>query len=85
MLVDLITKIPPQLVSFLNVFVALCPLIGFSLLLINLVKNNIHLIFVLLGFMMFKVMGLSIISIAIVGVVLAYLVFIATGNRKGTE
>ena len=84
-IVDLVTKIPQDVVNVLNVFVSLCPLIGFSLLLINLVKNNVHLIFVLLGFMTFKVMGLSIISIAIVGVVLAYLVFVATGSSKEAQ
>lgn len=82
LVVRLASMMPVWLTDILAIFVKFCPLVGFSLLLITLVKNEILWLFVLLGFMLFKVLGMSILSVTIVGCVITYIVFVCTGKES---
>lgn len=74
--------LPAWVSSILSIFVAFCPLVGFSLLLRGLISNESQWIFVLVGFTLFKILGMSIISITIIGCAIAYIVFVCSSTGK---
>lgn len=81
LVIAIASSLPTWLTDILAIFVKFCPLVGFSLLLITLVKNEVLWLFVLFGFMLYKVVGLSILSVTIVGCVITYIVFVCTGKE----
>ena len=84
-LIAVINIIPEWLTGVLGVFSSILPLVGFSLLLMSLVSAPVQLVYVLFGFMLNKVLGLSIISITIVAVFVALLYYELTGRNNEEE
>lgn len=74
-------SIPAWVSGILSTFVMLLPLLGFALLLTGLVEKKMQFIFLLLGFVMFKVMKLDIITITIIGTAIAYILFLGSGKN----
>lgn len=81
----IIDALPPQILEILNVFVGFCPLVGFGMLLVSLVNEKTQLIYFLLGFTMFKVMGLDIITITIIALAIAYIMYNCTKQNQAIE
>ncbi len=80
-LIALAQNMPGWLNHILNVFRGLCPLIGFSLLLNCLVTDKMQLIYVLFGFTLAKMLGLSILGVTIVAAFVAYIYFVLSGRN----
>lgn len=76
-----IEALPPLILNIMTIFVGICPLIGFGLLLNSLVNKSAQLIFFVLGFTLFKVIGLDIITITIIGIALAYILYSCSQNN----
>ncbi len=80
--VAIVAMFPDFITGILQVFNGLLPLLGFSMLLMSLVKKNLQLVWLVFGFMLYKVMGLSLISVTIFACGLAYLQFICSGKEE---
>lgn len=75
---------PEFVTGIMSVFITLCPIIGFSLLLNSLLTSKAQFVFFLLGFTLFLGLGLSYMQVTVIALVLAYIVWIAT-DKKGKE
>ena len=84
-MVSLVNNMPAWLTGVLGVFSSILPLVGFSLLLMSLVNAPTQLVYVLFGFMLVKVLGLSIISLTIAAVFIALLYFELSGRNTEEE
>lgn len=78
-------SIPAWVSGILSTFVMILPLLGFGLLLIGLVEKKMQFVFLLLGFVMYKVMGLDIITITIIGAAIAYILFLGSGKKNDVQ
>jgi PTS system mannose-specific IIC component len=67
-----INMIPKQLSSIITIFGAMLPIIGFTLILKMIVKNNLQFVFFVFGFILFTVFKVSVIAIVVVAAVFAY-------------
>ncbi len=84
-LIAVAQNMPGWLNGILNTFRTLCPLIGFSLLLNCLVTDKFQLIYVVFGFTLAKMLGMSILGVTIVACCIAYLYFILTADKNAVE
>lgn len=78
----MINIMPEWLTNILQMFAPMLPLIGFTLLLKMIVKKKFDLIYFVFGFFLVAVMNLDMISIVILGVLLAYVLYKANINNK---
>jgi len=78
-------NMPAWLSHVLGVFTSLCPLIGFSLLLNCLVTDKMQLLYVLFGFTLAKLLGLSILGVTVIACFIAYLYFVLTDKPAAEE
>ncbi|MDU5107848.1 PTS sugar transporter subunit IIC [Clostridium sp.] len=72
---NIINVMPEWLSTILQMFAPMLPLIGFTLLLKMIVKKKLDLIFFVFGFFLVAVMKLDMISIVILGALLAYVLY----------
>jgi len=68
-----ISSIPPELSRIITIFGAMLPIIGFTLILRMIVKNDFQFVFWVLGFVLFTVFKVSIIAIVAVAAVFAFI------------
>ncbi len=80
--IAIVNALPAWVTGVLQVFNGLLPLLGFCMLLLSLVKKSYQLVFFVLGFMLYKSMGLSLISITIFAAAIAVLQFICTEKKE---
>ncbi len=85
--VDVMTKfissIPPQLAGIINIFGAMLPIVGFTLILKMIVKSNFQFVFFVFGFILFTVFKVSVISIVVVAAVFAYVDYTIGSKTAG--
>ena len=74
-MVNVMEQIPSQLVTIINIFGGMLPLIGFAIILKVTVKKHFELIYVVLGFVLFLNFRVSVITILVVALVLALIDF----------
>lgn len=84
-LIAIVNNMPAWLTGILSVFSSLCPLIGFSLLLMSLVNSPMQLVYVLFGFTLHKVLGLSIIAVTVIACFIALIYFELSGSKAAEE
>lgn len=73
---------PDWLTKILGNFSSMCPLVGFSLLLNALITSPLQWIYVIIGFTCIKVLNMSILQVAMVGLFFAYLYYQLSGTAK---
>lgn len=78
----IVNSLPPFVNGILSAFVSMIPLLGFCMLLTVLVKNSLQLVFFVLGFVLFKAAGLSVMTIVVIACAIAYILFL-TDSKKG--
>ena len=71
---------PAWLTKILSNFSSMCPLVGFSLLLNSLITTPLQWIYVIIGFTCIKVLNMSILQVAMLGLFIAYLYYQLAGN-----
>lgn len=86
----IVSNIPAGVMGILGIFTKIIPLLGFAILLNSLLKNNIQLIFFVLGFALVKAVGLNVITVTIIAAAIAYVIFMIQGkvgeeNETNTE
>ena len=84
-LIALANNMPPTVSAILNNFRTLCPLIGFSLLLNCLITDKLQLIYVLVGFTLTKMLGMSILGVTILACFIAYMYFTLSDKKTSEE
>jgi len=67
-----INSIPKELSGIITIFGAMLPIVGFTLILKMIVKNNLQFVFFVFGFILFTVFKVSVIAIVVVAAVFAY-------------
>lgn len=80
--VAVVDVLPTALIGILQVFNGFLPLLGFSMLLLGLVKKKTQMIYFVFGFMLYKVLGLSLVSVTIFACTMAYMIFTCASNKK---
>ena len=73
-------SMPAWLTKILGNFSSMCPLVGFSLLLNSLITTPFQWIYVIIGFTCIKVLNMSILQVAMLGLFIAYLYYQLSGN-----
>lgn len=82
-LVDwLLNNTPETITSIISVLGGVLPALGIAMLMNIVIKENIHFIYFLVGFALSTFAGLPMIPIVILAMLVAYIVYIASG--KGT-
>lgn len=76
----IIDALPTVIVEILTVFVGFCPLVGFGMLLLGMITRKSDFLFFLLGFTLFASCGLSIITITVIALAIAYLLMLSKGS-----
>ena len=81
--VSAVSMLPDWLLGCLGSFTRLLPLLGFMILLAGLLKNNAQWILFVFGFALVKAAGLSVLTVTIIALAIAYVIFLCSG--KGEE
>lgn len=81
--VSAVSMLPDWLLGCLGSFTKLLPLLGFMILLAGLLKNNAQWILFVFGFALVKAAGLSVLTVTIIALAIAYVIFLCSG--KGGE
>jgi D-glucosaminate-specific PTS system IIC component len=74
--------LPDWVLGIVSTFVSLLPLLGFMILLSCMLKNKAQWILFLLGFALVKSAGLNIITVTVIAVAVAYVIFLCTPETK---
>lgn len=80
-----VEMLPEWLMGCLGAFTKLLPLLGFMILLSGLLKNKAQWIMFILGFALVKAAGLSILTVTILALAIAYILFLCTGSKEEQE
>ena len=83
--VALVSALPAWVTGCMSVFTHMLPLLGFMMLLSVMLKNNLQWILFVFGFALIKVAGLDIITVTIISLAIAYLMYIITSANKSSE
>ncbi len=79
------TQMPPWVTGCIGVFTSLLRMLGFSLLMLSLLKHGAQWLLFLFGFALVKGMGISVLSLTFIALGIAYLVFICSGEKDPAE
>ncbi|MBS6420628.1 MAG: PTS sugar transporter subunit IIC, partial [Limosilactobacillus reuteri] len=77
----LLNSVPTIVTDIISVLGGVLPALGIAMLMNILIKNKIELIFFFFGFVMISFAGLNTIALVFIAVVVAYLVYLASGNN----
>ena len=80
-----VALLPAWVSGVISVWTSLLRLLGFSLLLVTLVKNNAQWLLFLMGFALVKSAGFNILTLTLVSLGIAYIVFVTTGFKGKAE
>lgn len=80
-----VALLPAWVTGVIKVWTSLLRLLGFSLLLVTLVKNNAQWLLFLMGFALVKSAGFNILTLTLVSLGIAYIVFVTTGFKGKNE
>lgn len=83
--VTAVSNLPAWLLGCLACFTRLLPLLGFMILLSGLLKNNAQWIMFVLGFALVKAAGFSILTVTIIALACAYIIFLCTSANAGPD
>lgn len=81
--VSVVNMLPDWLLGCLGSFTKLLPLLGFMILLAGLLKNNAQWILFVFGFALVKAAGLSVLTVTIIALAVAYVIFLCSGKEEG--
>ncbi|USK36702.1 PTS sugar transporter subunit IIC (plasmid) [Bacillus sp. F19] len=82
---DALNAIPDTVIQIMNVLGGLLPALGIALLMNLLIKDKTYLIFFVGGFGIIAFIVPNMIALTIIAVLLAYIVYLATGNNAPKE
>lgn len=77
----LLNSVPTIVIDIISVLGGVLPALGIAMLMNILIKNKIELIFFFFGFVMISFAGLNTIALVFIAVIVAYLVYLASGNN----
>lgn len=80
--VSVVNMLPDWLLGCLGSFTKLLPLLGFMILLAGLLKNNAQWILFVFGFALVKAAGLSVLTVTIIALAVAYVIFLCSGKEE---
>lgn len=80
--IAVVNNLPAFVMGCMNSFVSLLPLLGFMLLLSGMLKHKAQWILFVLGFALVKSAGLNIITVTIIAIAVAYVIFICSGSEE---
>lgn len=80
--VALVSALPVWVTGCMSVFTNLLPLLGFMMLLSVMLKNNLQWILFVFGFALVKVAGLDIITVTIISLAIAYLMYLMSSHKS---
>lgn len=76
----LLSSVPEIVTHIISVLGGVLPALGVALLMNIVIKENIHMIFFLFGFILLAFAGLDTIPVVFISAVVAYIIFIASGK-----
>ena len=79
---SVVSSLPTYVTSITNIFISLLPSIGFMILIVTLIQSPWQWIFFVFGFMSYKSLGWSTISLTVFGCVIAYMIFLFKPSSK---
>ena len=80
--VSVVNMLPYWLLGCLGSFTKLLPLLGFMILLSGLLKNKAQWILFVFGFALVKAAGLSVLTVTIIALAVAYVIFLCSGKEE---
>ncbi|MDR1793835.1 MAG: PTS sugar transporter subunit IIC [Erysipelotrichaceae bacterium] len=80
-----VESIPSWVSGILNVYISLVPAVGFMMLLVTLIHDNLQFIFFIVGFMLCASMGLNTMSITAIGCLVAYVIYLCSKPADAKE
>lgn len=83
--VYVVNMLPEWVTEILEIFNGLLPLLGFSLLLLSLIHKYTQLIWFVFGFLLYEILGLSLVSVTLFALAIAYLQYTCQSAKKKEE
>lgn len=80
--VALVSVLPAWVTGCMGVFTKMLPLLGFMMLLSVMLKNNLQWILFVFGFALVKAAGLDIITVTIISLAIAYLMYRMSSHKS---
>lgn len=84
-IVSLASTLPAWVGGCITTFTSLLRMLGFSLLMMSLLKHGSQWLLFLFGFALVKGMGISVLSLTFIALGIAYLVFLCTGEKDPAQ
>lgn len=82
-LVDwLLNSVPQVVTDIISVLGGVLPAVGIAMLMAIVIKEKAHLIFFFGGFVLFAFAGITMVPLVFIAALVAYLVFLSTGNKS---
>jgi mannose/fructose/N-acetylgalactosamine-specific phosphotransferase system component IIC len=81
----LLSNVPQVVTDIISVLGGVLPALGIAMLMSIVVKEKAHLIFFFAGFVLMAFAGLNMIALVFIAALVAYIVFLATGNASGKQ
>lgn len=81
----ILNNVPQQVIHMMDVLGGLLPALGVALLMNLLINDKLHFIFFLAGFAFLAFISKSMIALAIIAAMVAYIIYISSGNDKGKK
>lgn len=79
-----VSNLPQSVMGCVNTFVSLLPMLGFMILLSGMLKKKEQWILFLLGYVLVKSAGLNIITVTVIAVAVAYIIFMGSSDKDNT-
>ncbi len=80
--IAVVDALPAWVTGVMSTFTSLLPLLGFMMLMNVMMKNSLQWILFIFGFALIKVAGLDIITVTIIAVTVAYIMFLLQSPKK---
>ncbi|MGG5340934.1 PTS mannose/fructose/sorbose/N-acetylgalactosamine transporter subunit IIC [Enterococcus sp. AZ192] len=81
----LLSNVPQVVTDIISVLGGVLPALGIAMLMSIVVKEKAHLIFFFAGFVLMAFAGLNMIALVFIAALVAYIVFLATGNASNAQ